>query len=278
MLIRIEHTTSYAYSEPLLTSVQYLRMTPLSGRTQAVEAWKLSHPGATTEEWTDQYGNLCHTLTVSQPVSNLKITVSGLVRTRNTDGVVGMASSELPTGIYLRETPFTVATPAIRDYAEKFRGAVDDNLIEALHKIMLSIAGDVAYSPGDTHVHTTGSEALEQGSGVCQEHAHIFCAICRSLGIPARYVSGYLAAGADHEAHAASHAWAEAFVDDLGWVSFDPTNRSSATEAHIRTAVGLDYSEASPIRGVRSGGGEETMKAFVAFPSQIQTQAQSHSQ
>ncbi|MEG6508680.1 transglutaminase family protein [Methyloligella sp. 2.7D] len=278
MLVRIEHTTQYEYSQPLLTSTQYLRMTPLSGRTQAVETWNLSTPGASTFEWSDQYGNRCHTLTVNKPVSALKVKVSGLVRTRNTDGIVGLAPSELPTELYLRETMYTLCSPAICDFAEPFRKQAESNLIDALHAIMLKIADTVTYSPGDTHVHTTGAEALEQGSGVCQDHAHIFCAICRKLGIPARYVSGYLAADQEHEAHAASHAWAEAYVERLGWVSFDPTNRSSATEAHIRTAVGLDYSEASPIRGVRSGGGVETMHATVAFPGQAQMQSQSHSQ
>jgi transglutaminase-like putative cysteine protease len=121
-------------------------------------------------------------------------------------------------------------------------------------------------------VHTTGAEALEQGSGVCQDHAHIFCALCRALGVPARYVSGYLTHGLGHEAHAASHAWAEAFVDSLGWVGFDPTNRACPDESYIRTAVGLDYAEASPVRGVRAGGGVETMTVRVSFPSQQQAQ------
>jgi transglutaminase-like putative cysteine protease len=94
--------------------------------------------------------------------------------------------------------------------------------------------------------------------------------VCRTLGIPARYVSGYLSHGAGHEAHASSHAWADAYVEDLGWVSFDPSNRTGATEAYIRIATGLDYAEAGPIRGVRSGGGVETMSYSVMFPSQQQ--------
>ena len=251
MLTRVEHSTEYVYSKPLIASTQYLRLTPLSGRTQVVESWKVTTPGAVLHQWYDQYGNCCHTLTVAQPVTELAIKVSGLVRTRDTNGVVGIAPSELPLGLYLRETPYTVCSPTIRSYAEKFRASVGRSLIEALHEIMLSIADDVAYAKGETHVHTTGAEALEQGSGVCQDHAHIFCSVCRSLGIPARYVSGYLA----HDSHAASHAWADAFVEYLGWVSFDPSNRTGATESYIRTAVGLDYAEAGPIRGVRSGGG-----------------------
>jgi transglutaminase-like putative cysteine protease len=270
MLTRVEHSTAYSYSEPLLASTQYLRMTPLSGRTQTVESWKLSCPGAATTPWQDQYGNLCHTLTVTQPVEALEIKVCGLVRTRDTSGVVGTAPSELPPGLYLRETPFTVVSPSIADFAAPFAAKLKQDAIEALHQIMLAIAKAVAYRRGETDVHTTGAEALEQGSGVCQDHAHIFCATARRLGVPARYVSGYLTHGAGREAHAASHAWAEALVDDLGWVGFDPTNGACATDAYIRTATGLDYAEASPIRGVRSGGGVETMKVKVSFPSQQQ--------
>ena len=109
MLIRVEHSTAYTYSEPLMASTQYLRMTPLSGRTQAVESWRLSCPCATTTPWQDQYGNHCHTLTIAEAVDHLEIRVQGLVRTRDTNGVVGLAPAELPAGIYLRETPYTVA-------------------------------------------------------------------------------------------------------------------------------------------------------------------------
>jgi transglutaminase-like putative cysteine protease len=274
MLVWVEHTTAYAYSEPLLTSTQYLRMTPLSGSTQAVETWKLSCPGALMNEWHDQYGNCCHTLTVAQPVNELEIRVCGLVRTHDTHGVVGTAQSELPAGIYLRETPYTLVSASIRDLAQPFGPKLKRDAIETLHEIMMAIADAVEYRKGETHVHTTGAEALEQGGGVCQDHAHIFCAVCRALGVPARYVSGYLTQGQGHDAHASSHAWAEAFVDHLGWVGFDPTNRACATEAYIRTAIGLDYGEASPVRGVRSGGGTETMRVKVSFPTQQQQQTQ----
>jgi transglutaminase-like putative cysteine protease len=273
MLIRVEHSTAYAYSEPLMASTQYLRMTPVSGRTQAVESWKLSCPGATSTPWQDQFGNYCHTLTIAEPVDHLEINVCGLVRTRDTNGIVGLANAELPPGIYLRETPYTVVSESIGDFAGRFRRALARDKIVALHDIMLGVADAVEYKKGETHVHTTGAEALEQGSGVCQDHAHIFCAVCRALGIPARYVSGYVNHGFGHDAHASSHAWAEALVEDLGWVGFDPTTRACATEAYIRTAVGLDYADASPVRGVRSGGGHETMSVRVSFPSQ-QQQAQ----
>lgn len=270
MLIRVEHTTAYHYSSPLRSSTQYLRKTPLSGRTQTVESWKLSCPGALLTNWYDQYNNLCHTLTVAEPVAKLEIKVSGLVRTRETSGVFGIAQAELPASIYLRETPHTVSGPAILDFAAPFTSKIRSDQIAALHEIMLAIGDAVEYRKGETDVRTTGAEALEKRSGVCQDHAHIFCAVVRTLGVPARYISGYLSQGTDGKAQAASHAWAEAFVDDLGWVGFDPANRSSATEAYVRTAVGLDYAEAGPVRGVRSGGGEETMSVSVTFPDQQQ--------
>jgi transglutaminase-like putative cysteine protease len=270
MLIRVEHSTAYSYSEPLMASTQYLRMTPLSGRTQAVESWNLSCPGAMATPWHDQFGNCCHTLTIAEPVDHLEIKVHGLVRTRDTNGVVGLAPSELPAGIYLRETPYTAVSESIEDFAARFRPALAQDKIAGVHEIMLGIAEAVEYRKGETHVHTTGAEALEQGSGVCQDQAHIFCAVCRVLGIPARYVSGYVTHGLGSEAHAASHAWAEALIEDLGWIGFDPTVRACPTEAYIRTAVGLDYADASPVRGVRSGGGLETMSVRVTFPSQQQ--------
>src|SRR6185312_13102388 len=143
MLIRVEHATCYAYSEPLVSSTQYLRMTPLSGPTQAVESWKLSCPGAATTPWQDQYGNLCHTLTVAQPVESLEIKVCGLVRTRETNGVVGTAPAELPPAIYLRETPYTVVSPSIGDFAARFAPKLKRDAIEALHEIMMAVADAV---------------------------------------------------------------------------------------------------------------------------------------
>jgi len=183
MLIRVEHTTSYQYSEPLLATTQYLRMTPLSGGTQAVESWALTCPGASMTQWQDQYGNVCHTLTLPKPVEHLDIKVCGLVRTRDTNGVVGTASSELPSMLYLRETPFTVVSDPIRDFAGRFSPEPKEDLIETLHAIMLAVADEVAYCPGDTDVQTTGTEALEQGSGVCQDQAHV---LLRRLPCPGR--------------------------------------------------------------------------------------------
>ena len=273
MLVRVAHRTEYRYSQPLLGSVQYLRLTARSGAMQTVTRWKVACEGAELTEWTDHYGNVVHTVVLAKPSDRLAIEVQGEVTTVDTNGVVPTGMTGVPTPVYLRETAYTRSDPRLQRFAGAFRAAVRAERIAGLHALMLGIRDAVAYEKGGTHVHTTASESLALGRGVCQDHAHVFVAACRHLGVPARYVSGYLAAPAagpnDRPAadaprrETASHAWAEALVDGLGWVSFDCANGVSATEAYVRLAVGLDYADAAPVRGVRTGGGQEELAVSV---------------
>ena len=123
--------------------------------------------------------------------------------------------------------------------------------------------GDITYDTNPTGSNTTAAEAFSLRRGVCQDLTHIFIAACRSLAIPARYVGGHFHRSDGVTSQEAGHAWAEAFVPDLGWVAFDPTNGISATEAHVRVAIGLDYLGAAPVRGTRTGGGQETLTVAV---------------
>jgi transglutaminase-like putative cysteine protease len=136
---------------------------------------------------------------------------------------------------------------------------------------MEGLATRMPYSPGTTAVSSTAAEAFAGGTGVCQDHTHAFLACARSLGIPARYVSGYLYT--EDETHLASHAWAEAWLDN-GWYSFDVTNRLIRPDRHLKLAVGLDYLDACPVRGMRRGGGAEQMQARVQVNSMVQVQHQ----
>jgi len=124
--------------------------------------------------------------------------------------------------------------------------------------LMDAVRDAIDYRVGETHASTNAAEALEHGFGVCQDHTHVFLAAARRIGIPARYVSGYLRIGEEGE-HDAGHAWAEAYIDGLGWVGFDVANRICPTEAYVRVASGLDYLDAAPVRGYRRGGGEESL-------------------
>lgn len=263
MRVLVHHRTEYRYTQPLMQSVQYVRLTPRSGTSQTVNRWKVSCPGADLTEWTDHYGNICHTLVIARPITSMVIEVSGDVRTIDTNGVIPGGTTTLPFEVYLRETAYTQPDRALAKFAQKFRPAIETDLIAGLHQLMLGVQEAVAYEKDHTTVHTTAAETLAAGRGVCQDHAHLFIAACRQLGVPARYVSGYLGRGEGTHQTTASHAWAEALVPDLGWVSFDCANGLSATEAYVRVAVGLDYADAGPVRGVRTGGGVEELDVTV---------------
>jgi transglutaminase-like putative cysteine protease len=132
-----------------------------------------------------------------------------------------------------------------------------------LHALMRAVHENLAYEVGHTDTETTAAAALERGRGVCQDHAHVFIAACRALDIPARYASGYLWSGDDDAAHDASHAWAEAHIDGLGWMGFDGANGKHPDETYVRVAVGLDYRATAPMRGVRCGAASEEMRVQV---------------
>lgn len=266
MLLNIEHRTHYKYSNPVDYTIQQLRLTPPEGYGQHVRHWEIRVNG-NLHRAVDTFGNVAHTLVVDATHDELVIVASGEVET----GIEMRSMHEpMPFQIYLRSTPLTTLNDDLEAFAEEFRVGTDMVGIQEIETLMKAIVKRVPYEKGSTDVATTAAKAFALGKGVCQDHVHIFITCCRALGVPARYVSGYLT----HEAHAASHAWAEANIDYLGWVGFDPTNRACATDAYIRAATGLDYAEASPIRGVRSGGGVETMTVKVSFPSQQQQQSQ----
>lgn len=262
MLLAIDHRTEYAYSVPTSHAVQYVRLTPRDDPGQRIQRWRLDVPGRATP-WRDAFGNLVHCVVQTTESQALALHVSGEVETEETHGIVPLEAGGLPPGVYLRGTALTAADDRIRDFAAPFARLRAKGDLSALHALMAGIHEQVAYQPGDTHVHTPASQVLAQQSGVCQDHAHLFIACCRAWGIPARYVSGYLHTNAEDGRHLATHAWAEAAVEHLGWVSFDPSNRQSATPAYVRLAVALDYHGAAPVRGMRLGGGHEDMSVQV---------------
>lgn len=271
MLMTIRHRTVYGYTEPARHSIQYLRATPRDSAQQHVRDWQVTAPG-NLAPWTDHFGNLCHALTVAGPVSEIAIEARGTVETIETGGVLPFDPLELPLDVYSRTTDYTLADDRLRDFAERFRTGLAGDRVSGLHALMLGVAGAVRYDESASHVHTTAAEALAEGAGVCQDHAHVFIAACRHLGLAARYVSGYLSSGLGEEHHAASHGWAEAAVPDLGWISLDPANGRSATEGYLRIAVGFDYADAAPVRGIRRGGSGETMTVAIDINEPIQSQ------
>ena len=263
MKISIDHTTHYTYERPVRYSTQYLRLVPKSSARQRVIEWKLETPG-TPLQLSDGYGNILHVLTIDKPVSEIVIRSSGVVETSSTIDEV-LDEPKLSPLLFLRPTALTQADDPMIDFAEQFRRRAGS--LTGLRDLAAAILAKLPFLSGVTEVHSTAGEAFVAGNGVCQDHAHVFIACCRYLGVPARYVSGYVYSPESSNDEVASHAWTEAWVVDR-WRSFDITNAQPAGEFHVRLAIGADYLEALPVRGVRRGGGVEHMSASAQVAGQ----------
>ena len=171
----------------------------------------------------------------------------------------------------MRDSPATEADEALRTLAESAR---HDDPLSFAHALAFAVAGAIEYKPGVTDAHTTAAEALAEGAGVCQDHAHALIACARAVGFPARYVSGYLFTTEDGTPHEAAHAWAELHLPGYGWIGFDPANRCCPDTRYIRLGSGLDAREAAPIRGTTRGQGEERLEGTVSVPPPVASQSQ----
>jgi len=260
MRIRISHQTLYRYESPPAGVIQVLRLTPRNHDGQYVTDWRIDvSQECRLDSHEDAFGNLTHTFAAAGPFAELSVLVEGEVETRDTQGVIQGAVERFPPTLFLRETALTAADPAIADYARAIRSEAGDAMLDILHVLLERIHRDIVYDTAPTHVATTASEAFALRRGVCQDHAHIFIAAARTLGIPARYAGGYFRRADELVQEEGGHAWAEAFVPELGWTGFDPANGICPTDAHVRVAVGLDYLGAAPVRGSRYGGGAEAL-------------------
>ena len=262
MRLAIRHTTEYRYSHPARHTIQYLRLTPPSNDSQTVIEWRIRAPGRLTRQ-VDGFGNIMNVLVVDGAHDGISIAVAGVVESHDTVGVTPAVDERPSPILYLRPTDLTVPTVAVRDFAEPLRARVADDRLDGLHELSRAVARAVAYRPGTTDVATTAGAALTAGTGVCQDQAHVFTAAARLLGVPTRYVSGYVHVHGTGADETASHAWSEAWVESLGWVAFDVTNEICANDAHVRLAVGPDYLSCAPVRGMRRGGGEEALAVNV---------------
>ncbi|WP_339948731.1 transglutaminase family protein [uncultured Albimonas sp.] len=282
MRLSIRHKTVYAFEPAALKLALRLRLWPSEHEGQKTLAWKVSVNGApVTPLLTDDFGDACGQWHSKGEVDGVEILAEGMVETAETAGVVRNLGRQRSTGVFLRETALTEPDDAICELAaEAAASSGDDGTLAALHALSAAVGGAVEYRPGVTGSDTTAARALALGAGVCQDHAHVFIAAARSLGVPARYVSGYLLAnedfaGADErgELHE-THAWAEAFVEGFGWVGFDAANQVCPTERYVRLVGGLDSRDAAPLRGSITGHVEETLEAEVRITSAEQAQQQ----
>lgn len=263
MLLSVDHVTRYSYDQPVRAVMQSHRLTPSVFDGQKTRSWKVTvSDGLQGGSFRDGAGDRVQSWTVKGPVSEIEVRVSGTVETFDLAGLLRGHREIVPPEVYLVSSPPTMPDAALIALAET--AADPDGALATAHRLSAAIADAIAYRPGATHAHTTAAEALALGEGVCQDHAHALIACARALGLPARYVSGYLFATADGSAHEAAHAWGEVFIKGLGWVGFDPANRCCPDERYIRLGSGIDAQDAAPIRGTARGLGEESLDVTVA--------------
>jgi transglutaminase-like putative cysteine protease len=270
MKLHVKHTTEYRYTEPLRYALQTLWLTPQSGPAQTVAFWSLGAPQKLFAQ-RDAFGNSIHSYSfVGQAADNVRWSLINAAGEVETLGVAEFTDADnLPhPHLFLRATHLAEPHPQLADFGRRFvgpsvtGGGLDLSMILALSQ---GVAGVVSYKKDSTSVTTTALEAFEAGAGVCQDQAHVMVAICRSLGIPARYVSGYFYAA--NEPDLASHAWVDVCLDVASrrWVSIDVTHSCPIDERHVRLAMGTDYNACPPIKGVRQGGGLESMTVNITI-------------
>ena len=266
MRLSITHRTRYDFDEPVVHALQRLRLTPKGTSGQSVISWEMVMQGAHRElEYEDHNCNTTTLVAVEPGVSHVEIACHGVVDTNDQAGVIGRHSGHLPIWHFAGQSKLTKPGPAMRALITGM--SPDEDRLDTLHALSAKVLEVVTYEKGRTDSATIAEQAVAAGHGVCQDHAHAFIGCARHLGIPARYVSGYLMME-DCVAQEAGHAWAEAFVPGLGWVGFDISNGICPDARYVRVATGRDYSEAAPITGISFGAVRDTLSVELEVSQQ----------
>jgi transglutaminase-like putative cysteine protease len=270
MRVSVAHVSRLEYDAEVFESVMDVRLGPLDDADQQVERFQLRlEPGGHTRQYVDGFGNVAHLLTSMWPHRFLEVGVRSEVQTALVDPFALPAHP--PGGLTVMERADALdPSPLIPPLEELGRMAAPFRSLEAFEaalRMCEMIHHEFTYCQGVTDVSTTVAQILDGRQGVCQDLAHLLIGLCRALGIPARYVSGYIVSGnapqAPHRGAGASHAWADVFTPTHGWRGFDPTNNLVANAYYVKVARGRDYSDVPPTRGTFRGAGNETLSVSV---------------
>lgn len=260
MRLSIDHRTTYRFTEPQARIVQLLRVTPQNTHDQTVVDWHISvDRDARLTQHRDGFGNATTMLYVEGPLDRIEITVTGEVVTTHSDGVLHGTWEPLSPQLFRRDTPATRVGEAVGRFVEDVGRGGD--AITTLHRINAAVRQRFALDRGRPEPGLAVEDVLARDSATARDMAQLFIAAARAMGIPARYVTGYCDLADDHRP--APHGWADAWVEGLGWIGFDPTQGESPEEHHVRVAVALDAAGAAPIAGTRLGEGEEKLDVDV---------------
>jgi len=265
MLLRVEHLTAFSYDSPIAEAYTELRLRPLEGGGQHCSSFRLltEPPGVRVREYRDNYGNDVHHFDVLETHDRIAVTALSEVMTPASFANGRSAPTPLELHDYLSPTGYAPFAEGVWDFTARHAG--DGNGMGRARELMAAVRGELVYESGATDVQTRADEVLALGRGVCQDFAHVLLAACRCVGIPARYVSGYLYDPSLEGDNAASHAWVDVFDVEHGWIALDPTHDREQTEAYVRVAVGRDYADVPPTRGVFKGTATETLDVRVGL-------------
>ena len=279
MRIKISHETTFRYEPATRGVIQNLRLTPRSFDSQYVLRWRVSVDlDGALRHTEDSLGNVVQAFSHAKPVERFVVAAHGEVETLDAVGVVRGAVETLPTEMYLRSSEKAHANASLRDFAHTaITGSTDP--LDRLHKLMDAIHGEIAFDPAATPAASGAGEALALKKGAAADFAHVFIAAARLLGIPARFVSGYVVPDSGETATGMS-AWAEATAPGLGWIAFDAARNMCADANYVRVAIGFDAASAAPFRASHMGAAVETVGTVVQItdtlaPSRGQSQRQS---
>ncbi len=269
MRIKISHSIAYAYAEPARHITQILRLTPRDHDGQHVMSWRIEpNIDGRLRATQDPFGNIVHTFSADGPIAGMAIRIDGLIETTDLAGVVRGMIERVPVEVFRRDTLLTTPDEALRSFASDTTRAADTPLSK-MHALMDTLHEQTTCVETGQRTGLGAAAAFAAREGIPQDIAHIFMACARHLGMPARYVSGYVA---ESDAlpqttlpHASgAHAWAEVHLDDYGWIGFDAANGLCPIDTHVRIAAGLDYADAAPVRGARKGGDGEALAVTVS--------------
>ena len=276
MRIRISHQTTFSYAPPARSVIQNIRLTPCSFDSQYVSRWRVNVDlDGVLRHGEDSLGNVVHAFTYHKAVERFTIAAIGEVETTDAVGLVRDAVEPLQLPMFLRASPLAQANAKLRELVADTVAESSDTL-DKLHRLMKAVHDGVKCDPEAPLAQGGASEAMAIGRAAPADVAHIFVAAARSLEIPARLVTGYVAPE-DGESASDMDVWAEAFAPGLGWIAFDAVRDLCANDRYVRVAVGFDFASAQPFRATHSGIGVETVETTLIVqnrPAQGQSQSQ----
>lgn len=278
----VEHELVYGYEQPVRGSVMKLFVRPGESSRQTLEDFSLeTSPAGTVAEFVDGFGNRGHFFTRNRPHGELRIVARSRVRLARTvthPNGEGQPAREMPglspnapeLQLMLQPSRFVrPGSPALARFLSTHGIEREDDLLRSVRTLASRLFEIFHYAPGSTAADSPIDRILETGQGVCQDYTHVMASIARRWGVPARYVSGYLAPDSDDAGAGESHAWVECRVPELGWVGLDPANDCICDDRHVRVAVGRDYADVPPSRGIFYGCSTSTLATRVAVTREV---------